>query len=363
MKMLAKTMVALALAACSSKPAEPKKAAGSAAAGSAKASGSATPKVDADGLPVLPPAPAPPGAPDSLPAASNAAAAVTGAQIALGELAFFDGRLAADSKTACATCHVPEADFAGTGLQPTAGGTKNLRQAPSLTNSAWQPHQAWDGRFPTVSAMLGAHFEGQLGRPIDAAVAAVASIPLYRAHARRIGGATAEPTAALLSEALSAYVLTRYAGDTTWDRIERGELPEDPELRAGYVLFTGKAQCGTCHVPPLYTDGAFHRLGLIQSKDPGRGKVDPAQLGAFATPSLRGAAARTAFFHDGSVRSLEAAVDWHLAGGRGQGADPSIIDAALAPVTLSPVEREQLLSFVKALSPAASPGRRPLIIP
>ena len=72
---------------------------------------------------------------------------------------------------------------------------------------------------------------------------------------------------------------------------------------------------------------------------------------------LRGAAARARFFHDGSAASLDAAIDWHLAGGRGQGADPSVIDPGLSPVTLTTSERAQLGAFVAALTAGAAPAR------
>jgi cytochrome c peroxidase len=120
------------------------------------------------------------------------------------------------------------------------------------------------------------------------------------------------------------------------------------DVKAGYQLFLGKAQCATCHPPPLYTDNGFHRLGLIALKDEGHGRVDPAAAGAFATPTLRGAANRSSFFHDGSATSLDAAIAWHLDGGTGQGADPGIVD--LKKIALSETERAQLGAFVRALS-------------
>jgi len=107
-----------------------------------------------------------------------------------------------------------------------------------------------------------------------------------------------------------------------------------------------------CHAPPLYTDLGYHRLGLIAVADEGRGRVDPSLRGAFATPTLRGAAARASFFHDGSAHSLDEAIDWHLAGGLGQGADPSIVD--VKKIALAPDERAQLGAFVRALTAEAS---------
>ena len=67
-----------------------------------------------------------------------------------------------------------------------------------------------------------------------------------------------------------------------WHR-HRSELEIDPrvgipavgpEAIAGFALFSGKAQCASCHPPPLYTDQRYHRIGLVRSADEGRGRVD-----------------------------------------------------------------------------------------
>jgi cytochrome c peroxidase len=168
-----------------------------------------------------------------------------------------------------------------------------------------------------------------------------------------VGGA---PSADAAITALSAYVLTRYAGNAPWDRLERApDVPAD--IKAGYAVFTGKAQCSVCHTPPLYTDNQYHRVGLIKVPDEGRGRVDSAKQGAFKTPTLRGAAVRLAFFHDASAKTLDEAIDWHLAGGTGHGADPSIVE--LKKVTLTAQEREQLGAFVRALTDAMAPNMSP----
>ena len=44
-------------------------------------------------------------------------------------------------------------------------------------------------------------------------------------------------------------------------------------------------------------------------------------------------------------------------GGGGQGADPSVIDPGLSPVTLTTSERAQLGAFVAALTAGAAPAR------
>jgi cytochrome c peroxidase len=290
--------------------------------------------------------------------------AITAEQVALGELLFFEPRIAADGKTTCAGCHDPDHDWAGGPALPTAHGEGNLRRALDLSDVAWRTNLAWDGRYKTVENLLYLHVRGQLGDDPSIAIKRIAGAPVYRAHfARAFGG---DPDGGQMITALVAFTRTRYSPAAPWDSAEHGTAPTTdhggtPEAR-GYLVFTGKAQCATCHVPPLYTDQDYHRLGLIKSGDDGRGKIDVDRKGAFKTPPLRGAALRPALFHDGSAATLEAAIDWHLAGGVGQGADKSIVE--LPAVTLTPAEREDLIAFVRALSaPVATPYPRPALPP
>lgn len=332
-------LVLAVLAACPSKkpPPAPKKDAGIAVGDAAIA---------------LPPAPPVPEVPNGLPALPEASVAITPEAVALGELLFWDPRLSATNSLSCAGCHAPEEGFAG-GLASTSAGKPNLRAAPPLVNLAWQQAFGWDGRHASLTEQLAAHVRGQLGDDLAAAVARIREVPGYRAQFARLGGA---PSADVAMTALAAYVLTRYEADAPFDRMER--TPDVPaDVKAGYVVFTGKAQCAVCHTPPLFTDQQYHRLGLIKTPDEGRGRIDPAKQGAFKTPTLRGATVRRSFFHDGSQTSLDGAIDYHLAGGIGQGADPSIVD--IKPVKLTAAERAQLVAFVRTLTHAMTPNQKP----
>ena len=333
-------LLSLALAACGNKksvPVEPP----------AHDAGRLLPMSDAPAAIVLPPAPPLPPVPAGLPPLADPPSPEA---VALGELLFWDPRLSSTGVTACASCHDPQHGFAG-GRADTAGGKPNLRAASTLVNLAWKRQLGWDGRYDDLASYLPVHARGQLGDELATVLARIADVPLYKAHLARVPS---------LADALAAYVRTRYAGDAPWDRVERSpDVPAD--WKAGYQLFGGKAQCSVCHPPPLYTDLAFHRLGLIKTPDEGRGKVDPAQKGAFATPTLRGAAARASYFHDGSAHTLDEAIDWHLAGGTGQGADRSIIDPALKKVALTPAERSQLGAFVRALTAPDAVAVKPVL--
>jgi cytochrome c peroxidase len=277
----------------------------------------------------LAPAPPLPKVPLGLPPA-DLDATVTPENVALGALLFEDTRLGKDGKGACVTCHAPDHGWSDRQAHsPTLAGKPNLRRAPALVNLAWVPEFGWDGRFASLPDAIRAHWKGQLDVDPAAAIATVAEDPTYRAHFAR--AAKAEPSADAAITALAAFLRTRYEGGAPWDEAERGGA-KLADAEAGYKLFTGKAQCSTCHVPPLYTDHDYHAVGVGQTQDEGRGRVDPGLAGAFRTPTLRGAAKRGPFFHDGSAATLDAAITAHL------------------DTPLSPEEKRQLTVFVEALT-------------
>ena len=81
-------------------------------------------------------------------------------------------------------------------------------------------------------------------------------------------------------------------------------------------------------------------------------------MGRFRAPTLRNIALTAPYMHDGSVSSLEAAIDHYAAGGRagaiGPDAPNSGSDSAADPLVsgfaLTPEERRQLVAFLRALS-------------
>jgi cytochrome c peroxidase len=333
-------------------------------ASTGSASGSSTPVIDhvaepGDKITELPPAPPVPGKPLGLPELPATTLAVTANGVTFGEKLFSDPRLSATGKVSCVTCHDPAAAFAGNSFSNAADGKRNARMAPALVNLAWRQNFGWDGRYQDMASLLRAHIKGQLGKSIAEFTAAINAVSEYSPHvARTFGNAQLTASEDNVISALSQFVTTRYGGNSAWDQAERSaNVSED--LKLGYQLFTKQARCATCHVPPLYTDNQFHRIGLIASPDQGRGAVDPSQAGAFRTPSLRALGNRSKLFHDGSAFAIgettatTIAIDWHLQGGTGQGADRSIIDPALVPVTLTAVEQASLHRFVRSLqSPA-----------
>lgn len=328
-------------------------AASAKASASASASAAASATAAAAPLPAMPiPIPLP-STPKPLPELKTAAdEALTPEKVALGKQLFFDKRLSKDGTASCETCHVPEKGWAdGEALSTKVGGAKNTRHTPTLWNVGYYDHFYWDGRAETLTKNVIAAWKGQLGADTAAVAAALAKIPGYLVQFKTIY--SSDPTEENIGKSIAAFIRTIRSGDSPWDKFEAGDKAAVSEdAKKGFELFRNKAGCAACHAPPLYTDNAFHNVGVgfgkdVKEPDQGRGKIskEKKEDGAFKTPTLRSVATHAPFFHDGHAATLEEAVDYMLSGGNKN----DNLDPKMKPVKLSKAERDQLLAFVKAL--------------
>ena len=85
----------------------------------------------------------------------------------------------------------------------------------------------------------------------------------------------------------------------------------------GYELLIDHTVCDNCHAPPLFTDNAYHNIGLRPAdEDAGRMEVTghAVDYGRFKTPSLRNVGLRGALMHVGWIRDTQDAIDFYNAG-------------------------------------------------
>ncbi len=299
------------------------------------------PAIDPARLPYRRPAaiPFPPNAPYSLHMAT------------LGKMLFYDPRLSGAQNMTCASCHNPS--FGYEAPVPGAVGAANEplgRHAPTVLNLAWTEHFFWDGR--------AASLEEQAAGPITAAFEMNGSFPViverleavdeYREWFGRLfpdQGITRES----ILTAIATYERTVISGTAPFDRwVEGEEQAISASAKRGFDLFTGKAQCVTCHMGWNFTDNQFHDIGL-PSDDIGRGQYEPDNEfahHAFKTPGLRNLTSRAPFMHNGSVDNLEAVILHYETGGIER---PSR-SPAMQPFELSSAERADLLAFLESLT-------------
>lgn len=295
---------------------------------------------------------------------------MTRGKIELGKLLFFDKRLSRNGDMSCETCHLPEKGWTdGLALSTRFNGVVNTRHTPTLYNVGYFREWYWDGRAPTLEAQILAAWESQMGAVPAEVADKLNAIPAYRESFQTHLGGPATPER--IPQALAAFVRTLVSDDAAWDRYEKAidRSAVSPDAIAGFEIFSRKANCTLCHLPPIYSDTLYHNVGIgfrNENPDMGRGaflarSVPELQaeaqslMGAFKTPTLRSVTETAPYFHDGSVATLEEAVDLMLAGG----VRHPQVDPKLKPVSLTTEERRQLLAFLQSLTPERKPFERP----
>jgi len=280
----------------------------------------------------------------------------TDEKAALGKRLFFDTILSNDRTVSCATCHDPERAFADTrALAVGIGGRVGKRHSPALINRAFGRAHFWDGRAIGLEAQAVQPISdrNEMDLPLEDAVARLAGDRSYRDAFQAVFG---QPVSAEdLGRALATYMRTIRSMDSPYDRFIAGAADAmTADQQQGLQLFRGKARCIFCHAEPLFTDEQFQNTGVAWQaesttyKDDGRFMVSnqPRDRGKFKTPTLREIARTAPYMHDGSLATLEAVVDFYDQGGRpNQNLFP-----LLRPIGLTPVEKQQLVKFLEALS-------------
>ena len=169
---------------------------------------------------------------------------------------------------------------------------------------------------------------------------------------------TCDITSKDVAYALAQWFRRLYSADSRYDRYMRHELQlTDSELRGMVIFLTEKGDCFHCHIPPLFTDNGFHNIGLdsvFTGMHIGRQGVTglPSDRGLFKTPTLRNAAVRGQFMHDGRFVSLEQVIEHYDSGVlRSSTVDPIMTKPGKEyGLQLSAQDRADLLAFLLALT-------------
>jgi cytochrome c peroxidase len=286
--------------------------------------------------------------------------------VTLGEKLFSDPGLSASGAMACSTCHDPaHAHAQGNALAVQPGGPEldvpGFRAVPSLNYLSFTPAFFFDSEgTPTggfnrdgrakdllVQAqrpLLAAH---EMANASPAELAARLARAPYAADFRRVFGqdifSDADATLLAVTFALAQYQKLDPAFrpfDSKYDSFLAGRIRLDPAELRGLALFNraDKGNCASCHPsgrqpdhsPPLFTDFTYDNLGVPRNPeipanaDPGyrdMGLCGPDRTdladrqdlcGAFKVPTLRNAATRKVFFHNGRFKTLRDALRFYV---------------------------------------------------
>ena len=243
-------------------------------------------------------------------------------KVALGDKLFHDARLSRDNTVSCASCHdLAKGGVDGLPVSIGIGGAKGPINSPTVFNSGLNFRQFWDGRAASLEEQVAGpiHDPKEMGTTWAEVLGKLGKDEALVKQARQIypDGLQAKN----IADALAVFQRSLVTPNARFDRHLRGEknvLTVD-ELK-GYQLFKSYG-CVACHQGVNVGGNMFQTFGVMGDYFAKRGNPTAADLGrfnvtkkesdkhSFKVPSLRNVALTAPYFHDGSARTLNDAVD------------------------------------------------------
>jgi len=233
--------------------------------------------------------------------------------VALGERLFFEPRLSGTGSVLCATCHVPYRALQD-GRERAFGLEQTDLNTPTLLNVAYSVRFGWRGTNTSLAAQSVRPLLERREMRSSAEHVAATVRTLFKAQYEALFGPASrdEDVLANVGKALAAYQETLVSGRTPFDDFRDGAGSYPAAAQRGLRLFIER--CDGCHAGPTFSSGKI---------------VD-----GFRVPGLRNVALTAPYMHDGSVPTLERAVQH--------------------PGSLGEEQINDLAAFLRSLSDAAT---------
>ncbi len=238
-------------------------------------------------------------------------------KVEIGKQLFFDPRLSKSGFLSCNSCH-----------NLSMGGSDNLTSSvghgwqqgpinsPTVLNSAYNLAQFWDGRAADLKEQAAGPIAnpGEMAQPHEVALEVIASIPEY---VKSFNATFGDDSITLdrVTDVIAEFERTLVTPNSRFDKWLTGDedaLTSD-ELE-GYQLFKSNG-CAGCHNGPAAGATLFQKMGIVsayETDNPAQGRYavtgKESDRMVFKVPTLRNIELTYPYFHDGSVSTLEEAV-------------------------------------------------------
>ncbi|WP_281951587.1 cytochrome-c peroxidase [Nitrosophilus kaiyonis] len=268
----------------------------------------------------------------------------------LGKYLFFDPILSKDKTISCASCH----DFNHGGADPRpvsigVGGKKGKVNAPTVYNSYFNFRQFWNGRAKDLKDQANGpvHAPNEMAMNQKLIEKRLNSNQFYKKLFKKVYK-TDKIKYEMVLDAIAEFEKALITPNSKFDRFLRGEIKLSPLEKRGYLLFK-QLGCITCHNGINIGGNSFQKIGAINPypKKPvgDRYEITKKEFDRYRykVPSLRNIVLTAPYFHDGSAKTLEEAVDkmaYHNLGFK-----------------LSKEEKEAIVAFLNTLT-----GEKPKIL-
>lgn len=254
--------------------------------------------------------------------------AVDAAKVQLGKELYHDTRLSGDGTISCASCHAIEtAGVDNHQFSDGIGGQLGGINAPTSYNSVFNFVQFWDGRAATLADQAA-------GPPLNPVEMGSKSFDEIAARLsadadfckRFLVSYPEGLNEKTITDAIAEYEKTLLTPNSPFDRYLKGDKNAmTAEQIEGYAIFKDY-KCATCHAgvnmgglsyelmgqrANYFQDREMNAKSGLTDSDNGRWaqtKVERDRY-RFKTPTLRNVALTWPYYHDGSVATLEKAIE------------------------------------------------------
>lgn len=264
---------------------------------------------------------------EALPATAPAPAdnPTTAEKVELGKMLYHDPRLSSTGTVSCASCH--NTMLGGEDNRPVSMGVHGKtggRSAPTVWNSAFNKVQFWDGRAESLEAQAA----GPVTNPIEMGmkdwnevVARLKAINGYQhAFTKAFGPDSISKENA--TKAIAAYERTLITPRSVYDKYVGGDKAALTAQQLKGMNKFAELGCSGCHSGAAFNGaGTFQKFPVNDAsafeskhhfmKDKGLAEVSKKKEDEhfWKVPTLRNIALTAPYFHNGSVETLEQAVE------------------------------------------------------
>ena len=240
------------------------------------------------------------------------------ALIKLGKKLYLEPRLSINDQISCNSCH--RLDNFGVDSQATSPGHEGKRggrNSPTSMNAALHIAQFWDGRAKDVEEQaLGPILNPiEMGMPnADAVVNKLKKIEEYKALFAEAFKDEKDPIQYKnVGKAIGAFERTLLTPSRFDDFLNGDETALNENEKRGLQKFVHMG-CATCHNGVALGGNSYKKIGLVkpyETKDMGGFEITDLEIDkkVFKVPSLRNITKTAPYFHDGSVATLDEAIE------------------------------------------------------